>query len=371
MNWLKKDDEDPALKKRRSAESTEKRIMAIIALMFAAGVAYTSVYVLTHHSTADKKDVYYSPITQAERGVKEVYNAGRDENGNTANINKLTPISCYGDNFTNSPDDSTVSYPGVLSVLAQRTVYNVAVNNDGIYEIAARQGGIPALVSPFVIPPNKKPAEVYVTNELGNELKLDFSKNGGLNPCKINGVEGILSVINGKYCFTRMESGTENIVLNLSEVNTRAMDLRQNDICIFFVGDDEIFDTPEKAVEIYKKMVGKLTSENQTYLIIGPVKGDIEMLDKANKALADAFGDKYLDLRSYLLNDAAKALDIKLTEDDAILAKNKIIPYVYFSDNKKAFSTQGADATGTAVYNKLNELGYFADTKEEKENKQK
>ncbi len=347
--------------KKSRGDVLEQRLFRIFFAAFAAILIFISIHIFVNRNNITADTANYMTLTQAETGTKEIYGANKDASGNVTNLNGLISISCYGDSFTNAPNDATASYPGVLSILAQRTVYNVAVDNDSIFEMAAREGGRPILVSPFIIPTTKASTEVLISNNDGKALNFDFSKNGGLNPCKIQGVEGLLSVIDGKYCFTRAESGDETLVLTPTEVESRAMQLRRDDICIFFLGDDNIYKTPEKAVEIYKDMADYLTSENKSYLIVGPVKGEVAILNAANNALAEAFGDKFLDLRAYLINDAAEDLNIKLSEDDQVLANNGIIPYVYFSGSKY-FSAQGADAAGSAIYEKLSSLNYFTDT---------
>lgn len=351
--------------KRNYLDVIEKRIIWISLIGFAVVLIYIGVYLLIHGFNIDVSTERYMTLTEAEAGTKEVYGSVKDASGNVANLNNLTAISCYGDSYNNAPDDSTASFPGVLSYLAQRTVYNVSVDSDTIFEMAARQGGKPIQVSPFIIPPTKASTEVIITNEDGMELNFDYSKNGGLNPCTIQGVEGLLSIINDKYYFTRAESGDETLVLTPTTVETRAMQLRTKDICVFFLGDDKIFETPEKAVEIYQSMVDFLAkSENKNYLVIGPIKGEIETLDKANRLLSEAFGDNFLDLREYLINQAHTDLGIQLSEDDKVLADNSIVPYIYFSNhnnNTEYFSAEGADAAGLAVFDKLESLGYFAD----------
>ena len=81
--------------------------------------------------------------------------------------------------------------------------------------VAGRQGGVPMIVGPCDIPAKKESVEITLTNEYGTELTPDFSKNGGLNPVTINGVEGVVSSINGKYYFTRSQSGYETLYISL------------------------------------------------------------------------------------------------------------------------------------------------------------
>ncbi len=350
--------------KKSRADVLEQKLFKIVFAAFVLILAFVGIHLFLNRELIATNTSHYMTLTQAEKGTKDMYGATKDAAGNVTNLNNLRGISCYGDSYTNAPDDATSSYPGVLSYLAQRTVYNIAVDNDSIFETAARQGGSPAYVSPFVIPANKSSTEVLVSDKDGRAINFDYSKNGGLNPCSINGVEGLLSVIDGRYVFTRTESGDETLVLTPAEVKSRAMLQRMDDVSVFFVGDDAIFKTPEKAVEIYKKMADSLNEKDRAFIVVGPIKGEVAVLEAANKALAEAFGDNFFNLRQYLLTDAAEDIKITLSEDDRVLAQNGIIPYVYFSNNKY-FSAEGADAAAFAIYNKLNELNYLTDGENE------
>lgn len=346
--------------KQSRADMLEKKFFKAVLAAFVLILIFVGAHLFLNRELIATNTSHYMTLTQAEKGTKDMYGATKDAAGNITNLNNLRGISCYGDSYTNAPDDATASYPGVLSYLAQRTVYNVAVDDDSIFETAARQGGSPAYVSPFVIPANKSSTEVLIRDKEGRDINFDYSKNGGLNPCSISGVDGLLSVIDGKYYFTRTDSGDETLVLTPAEVKSRAMMQRMDDISIFFIGDDAIFKTPEKAVEIYKNMADNLNEKDRAFIVVGPIKGEVAVLEAANKTLAKAFGDNFFDLRHYLLTNAAEDINITLSEDDSVLAQNGIIPYVYFSNNKY-FSAEGADAAAFSIYNKLNELNYLTD----------
>ena len=167
--------------------------------------------------------------------------------------------------------------------------------------VAGRQGGVPMMISPCDIPAKKQSVEITLTNEYGTELTPDFSKNGGLNPVTINGVEGVISSIDDKYYFTRSQSGYETFIYQPTPVQTRAMGVRNNDISIFFIGSVDKLETKERMVEIYQKMAKALGTDQ--YLVVGPVSGDTAKVNEYNQALAAAFGNKYFDLHSYLCGD--------------------------------------------------------------------
>jgi hypothetical protein len=353
------------LAKKSRADVFERRLTLFFLLLLLIVVAYTGIYAIGYRSDVSKaQENNYIRLSNAETGEKDAYGTSKDASGNTTAINGLVPISCYGDSFTNAPDSSTLSYPSVLSYKANRTVYNIAVNDETMYGMAARQGGIPAMLSPFTIRSDKRHTEVYLTNAEDMDLDLDLSKNGGLNPCKVDGVEGLISKIDGKYYFTRSDSGEEKIVNTTAQVVTRAMQLRGEDINVFFIGSDSMYDSPEKVVEIYQKIVDAIPGDDKKYLIVGPIKGKTQSIDNSNKALSEAFGDNYLDLRAYMTTQAAEDIGIELSEADTELAKGNFVPSRYFENSSldsNFLSDSGAEAVGTAVYKRLDELGYLAD----------
>jgi hypothetical protein len=157
------------------------------------------------------------------------------------------------------------------------------------------------------------------------------------------------------------------IVDTTAEVVTRAMQLRGNDINVFFLGNDSIYDTPEKAAEVYKKMIDAIPAKNKKYLIVGPIKGKSQSITDTNKLFTETFGDNYLDLREYLTTQAAEDIDLTLTEADTELAKSNFVPSEFFENSSldsNFFSDIGAEAVGNAVYQRLDDLGYLADAAE-------
>lgn len=271
-------------------------------------------------------------------------------------------ISCWGDSYTIAPNDITPSYAGILSQLSSRYVYNVGTPLDGLKVIAGRQGGVPLVTTPFIIPADKTPVEIAIDSSFGGRQYLDFTKNAGLNPVKIAGVSGIISKIEDKYYFTREASGSQVMVLEPTEIYTRAMDLRRDDISVFFVGSDNMIDEPEKMIEIYKSMVDYLEPSNRAYLIVSPIVGDPAKLDVVDSLMEKEFGKNYLNLRKYFCDDSDETYTNGFTKDEKSQMLRGIVPDRYFTDSGKAYFNQlGAEITGTVIYNKLAELGYFQD----------
>lgn len=302
----------------------------------------------------------YDNETEDMEGVKTTAEQEDVATADETPMSSKRAISCWGDSYTVSPNDTTVSYAGVLSALSNRIVYNIGTPLDSLKVIAGRQGGTPLLTTPFTIPMDKTPVEIAVDSSAGGRMEIDFTKNAGLNPVKIGGVSGLISKLNGKLYFTRDASGSQVMLLDSAEITTRGMELRRNDISVFFVGSDSSVEDPDLMCQLYKSMVDYLNDENKAYLIVGPIVGDPEQMDLVDEKLSAEFGERYFNLRNYICNeyDADYLSDYTDSEKEDIT--NGMIPERYFNDGEKMFLNElGAEITGTAIYEKLLELGYF------------
>ncbi len=333
-------------------------IIAVIIIFIAVIVLCAFKFIFKEPPPEDITPKDFTEYSHENDFNKNVY--GEAQTPNMENIpadpSEPTPISCWGDSYTIAADYSTPSYVAYLSKNAVRLCYNLGVNQGSIEDIAARQGGVPLYVAPFDIPAKVEYREIAVSNSYGYEPNIDFDKNSGFNPCKINGIEGILSQFYGTYKFTRLASGFEDIILEPTPVVTKAMELRKNDITIFFIGNTKNFVDDAKTIEIYKKMAEFLDSDK--YLVIGPIVGDVDRIKKINSDLSSAFGNKFLDLYSYLYNDAVKEYDVTINEEDKPGIAKGNIP-ANFVLNGKGFSKQGAEIVGKKVSDTLSSLGYY------------
>ncbi len=266
------------------------------------------------------------------------------------------PIACWGDEFGMAPNSQTPSYEAFLSRNTTRIVFNMAISNCTLETMGGRQGGLPMYIMPCDIAAKKSSTEVILRNDYTENLNIDFSKNAGLNPCSINGIEGVLSEFDGSLKFSRNKSGFEEIILEPTVLTTRAMEFRRGDITVFFLGKDTDYKDINKAIDIYDKMIAYLETDN--YLIIGPVSGDANTIKSVNTALANKYGNKFLNLYDYLLNKAPEEYSLTITNSGKEQISKGIIPENYLLDSNH-FNKIGAEITANVITNKLNELKYL------------
>ncbi len=341
----------------------DRTIAAVLVFMGVVMALFIAVKAVSREDVSqDIPENYYKVMANYENETDDVdADPNKMEGMPQSMINEPTPVSCWGDSFTLTADEGTTSYAGILAGELNRTVYNIAADRDSLLGVAGREGGIPLMVTPFIIPDDKTPAEIILNNENGNKTWLDLSKNAGLNPCEIGGVEGMISRMNDKLYFTRSASGERTMIMESEPVITRGMNLRLSDITIFFVGSDDMFADPAAVVDTYRKMVDNLDEGNEKYIIMGPVRGDLAVMQAAETALEAEFGEHFVNIRQLLCEDAQKQHEgHELTPDDVKTAKTGIIPEAYFV-SEDYFSSIGTYATGMIAAEQMRNLGFFDD----------
>ncbi|MFR7511933.1 MAG: hypothetical protein ACLUUN_06605, partial [Muribaculaceae bacterium] len=139
-------------------------------------------------------------------------------------------------------------------------------------------------------------------------------------------------------------------------IQTRAMGIRNKDTSIFFIGSVDKLESKDRMIEIYQKMAKALNTDK--FLVIGPVSGDTAKVNEYNQALAAAFGNKYLDLHSYICSDQIlKDNKFKLNEENKKMASNGQIPKAFLLDPEH-FNQTANEAIGKRISKKLLELKY-------------
>lgn len=341
-------------------EYFEARFKIILCIIFLILVIYSLLHMFSPKEDYIIPDTYdrfahNEPIDHSA-GASELEPQVIEDPFVETNNEPEIPISCWSDSFGVTPDSDTIAaYPNVVSSLAKRTVYNISVPEDSMEMIAARQGAIPMVTAPFMIPGEIKPVEIVLNSIDGTSLTPHFSYNGGFNPCTINGIEGIVSYIDDKLYFTRTSSGSDVIVSIPTPVITRAMTERTKDITVFFIGSDPIFDNVQKTVDTYQKMVAAL-GDNTSFLIVSPIHGDTAKLDAIDSAMTQYFGDKYLSLRQYLVTDAPEEYNLEINADSDLALSQGILPKAYYISGGGYFTTTISYIVGQQIYDRLNLL---------------
>ena len=267
-------------------------------------------------------------------------------------VAKEQDIACIGDSLTygHGATVGSTDYPSVLQTLVTyKTVYNLGVPGEATDEILARQGGYPAVVSPFTIPADTTAVEITFddTVNIGSNNTPLLRKNSGniVNPVIIDGVEGSISLSDGKYCFSRTEAGTEHEVKRPQYVVTKEMREHKDDIQIIFVGtnggwmiaDDDAETRIKKLTSQIDMMIDYNTSKK--YIIIGMhyyypwVLHNGLTKEQLENAMLLKYGNHYINLRKYMIEYGLADAGLTATETDTEAINNgNVPPSLLYSD---------------------------------------
>lgn len=276
-------------------------------------------------------------------------------------------------------DASNWNYPDTLKYYTGMDVYNLGVCGETSYEIALRQGGIKMYVEKQVTVKPGKRIQISIVDESGNPVILE-NFNGYQsdnqepeNVVYINDIPFKLEYDNGSLYISIYDNAVnKSIKLRKgSQVITKAAHDISGDVLVIQMGSNGGWDDYEELIEQYKAMIAN--SGTECYIIIGDTDNPDESIDSANytdnqyigtddtmweAALREAFGEHFINMRTYLLENALSITGLEPTQaDEDDLSQGRVpetIKYDYTHLN-----SYGYYAIGYGVYEKGLELGYW------------
>jgi len=271
-------------------------------------------------------------------------------------------ITFWGDSFITDISKDGKTVPAYLSVLTEKTVYNCGVSGETLRTVAAKQGGFPMLVQPFIIPKDETPVDITISSLDNTDLNLSFEQNGGLNPCVIADIEGTINqVINDdgteKLTFTRSTSGVEKQVLKPTVILTRGMLQQRENLMVVYLGNKSAYNDINETLSIYRNMIDYLSPARKEYLIVGPVTGSEDENREFDKAMTLEFGRNYINMREYLYKYALEELKLTPTDDDNQKISEGIVPSSIYDNN--SLTDKGNLAAANLIFERMKELGMF------------
>lgn len=269
-------------------------------------------------------------------------------------------------------DDYKISIP----------VVNMGAGRENTATVLGRSGVVPFVVSAdFVIPAGTESVTLEILSENGSSVTPLIAGDGGINPVTIAGVQGILSRGSNAeewnktfYAFTRLEAGEEVSVAKGTQITTAAADAYRDYVHIVWVGTYGEYTNPEKLVSEVKTLLQRQNINTDRYLVIGPctyngkwiAASAVYTMDSLDSAMLQAFGDRYINLRKYLIEDGLRDAGITPTTQDKRSIANGSVPNSFRSN------ASGADLNGVAyellgklVFERMDRLGYLDEIREE------
>ena len=292
-------------------------------------------------STIDDTKTYETVVSQISS-----WNSSNINNNVYIKGEKMIDIACWGDSLTAGSGGNNTSYVNYLKGnLVGRLVnpIQLGIGGEKANAIAMRQGGLKTYVDSFTIPSDNTAVEITLRDEYGkNVITYASEEETRLNPCYIDGIEGRIYKSGEKTYFKRTTSGQSKSIDDNTIITTNPMIKysKNAEVNIIWSGQnnslDKDFDIQE-IINIQKKMIEYSGSDN--YIIIGLLYAG----DEVNNAMAEAYGEHFLDVRNALSTDNSNTV----SED-------------YKSDSVH-LNAEGYTIVAEQVYNKLISLGYISE----------
>lgn len=373
---------------------------------------------LTVRQRIEEEDARLSDIQSSQR--QELSNARQENKEQINQIHQqhqevlaqyLPGVVCWGDSLT-AGSSGNVSYPHTLQKYLDvyiSDIYDLRYSLDSVEGLSAmdwddykisipvvnmgagrensatilgRSGVVPYVVSAdFVIPAGTESVSVGIVSESGKTVTPLIAGDGGVNPVTIAGVQGTLTRNASTqewnqyiYQFTRLEAGQEVPVQKGTQITTAAANAYQDYIHIVWLGSYGTFTNPDNLVNETKALLQRQSINTDRYLVIGPCTYNGSWsttvssytMDLIDSAMLQAFGDRYINLRKYLIEDGLRDAGMVATSQDKASITNGYVPNSFRSN------ASGADLNGVAyellgklVYERMDRLGYLDEVREE------
>ena len=270
-----------------------------------------------------------------------------------------------------NPDDYRISIP----------VVNMGAGQEDTATILGRCGAVPYVVdADFVIPAGKDSVTITLKSQNGKAVAPLTAGGAGVNPVTIAGVEGTLTLVTDNsswkqtsYRFTRLEEGAETPVTKGTEIVTAATEEYKDYIHIVWMGTYGEFTNPEKLVNEIKTLLQRQIQNEDRYLVIGPCtyRGSWQSpatvsLESLDSAMLQTFGDHYISVRKYLIEDGMRDAGLTSTKTDEDNIKLGFVPTSFRSPAAGAdLNSVAYKLIGKLVYERMEKLGYFEEVRQE------
>lgn len=307
----------------------------------------------------------YFMLKQYRKAKQDIY---------ISETNLIPAIYCIGDSLTHGTEGDEYSYPYLLWKDLERDgiyipVHNYGVGGENVPTICGRVGSSPYSVNHCTIPSKTEPVEIDFTDESVNPLLQGGEEQ--INPCIISSIEGEITYNDDKYYFTRLKEGKSVEVQTNEIIETYVTGQIKNDkgaIYVIFMGENGGYNDIDELIDYQKSIVDMCNDNNQKYIIVGLTSGSAADRAALESRMNEEYGDKYLNLREYLITEGIDSLvkenKITLTDTDKDQISRGIVPDSLRTDSVH-FTKEGYELVEKAVYSKLYELNYFSDIQDQ------
>ncbi len=393
---MKMDDHEELWKKRLS----EKKLFII---RFFLLCIVLSALTTTKPESQESDQISQSSENICEEEQREKLRTAIDE-VNKVIEEKLPGIICWGDSLTHG---SEVNYPMVLSEVLRKNileeisleemadpeykylaedylddiktpeVINMGVERETSITIAGRAGGIPYVTAEdMTIPEQSTAIELPLISADGREVTPRNPGHCGLENITISGITGQLSMETDeatqekRYYFTRMEAGDMVEVPRGTEIVTYGSTHYLNYFPVIYIGTNGYYTSVQDLIKQQRSIIDHQTDHQDCFIIVGLHVGTYEEKRKLENTMVKEYGDKYINLRKYMISsgiaDANKLLNagIDITDHDKERMEGGNPPASLMEKDELHFNAYGYELIGNLIYERMEELGYFDELQE-------
>jgi lysophospholipase L1-like esterase len=298
---------------------------------------------------------FSASIDGSAQTVKAIYadywsSLSGGSNQPTGNNGAATTIYAFGDSLTfgagaTTPDQS---YPKVAARILKRNVVNAGVSAETSTEIAVRMGAIRADVN---VRGNAIPRKGMI--EVSNRDAGPFTKNSkSMMPATIAGVRGnLMHNRSGGYYFLRETEGDEAKCDPSCEIRVDESDLSQGKTTWIWAGRNG----PSKNHNVDADIAAMVNRVGHDRYLVGSIlysdrdKDDtIAWIKGVNAKLAATYGDRFVDVRTTLVDAAGASPDDRANAAKGITPKSLRSDYLHLNDRGYAIAAQAFAAATTA-----------------------
>lgn len=258
-------------------------------------------------------------------------------------------------------------------------VINMGGGQDNSATTLGRAGVEPYVVKRgFVIPAEaEERVAVTISSPSGETVTPLTAGNAGVNPVTIAGVEGTLTLETKggvrTYYFQRLSAGDAVSVEEGAEITTACASEYQDYIHIVWLGTYDALWSADTLVRNVQLLLQRQGQNPERYLVLGPCTyngswntNGTATLEAIDSAMMQAFGNRYINVRKYLIEDGLNDAGLSPSKTDTQYVSRKEVPDSFRSGAGSAdLNGQAYTLIGKLVYERMDRLGYFTEIRGE------
>ncbi len=148
-------------------------------------------------------------------------------------------------------------------------------------------------------------------------------------------------------------------------METAAANAYKDYIHVVCIGTYGTFENAEELVAQVKSLLARQAQNPERFIILGLCSVNQStystyMLDSIDMAMMQAFGNRYINVRRYLVEDGLQDAGMTRTKEDELRISNEMVPISFMTTNNSIeLNGKAYTLIGKLIYNRMESLGYF------------